>query len=336
MVAPQETAVRHIGTRAAAPRVLPMQLVGHSDGCPGRVLEYGPDAITAVFMVPADSSIFVGHYPHHPLLPGVFLVEAALQAIEFARRTESVQMQRLVQVKNLQLLRAIDPGQWITVEAQRIDSDTTSGSTLWRATLKCDSSRVASCTLGFADPAVESTDHEEGPLPALPDGFALSPAHIVSALAHRPPILMVDGAFRSFDGQQIRARKLVSLNEPCFGETTGIEHMDTLHFPQTLVLESLVQSAGLLMIDPAASVPYARRPLMIFGGIGDCRFIGDASPGEMLEHDIRLTRQLGDSAILNGRSWSNGRLVLQVTRLIVALKDPGGLTSRTPREDDRS
>ncbi len=45
-----------------------------------RVLEIGPDRIRAEKRLPEDLPVFQGHYPHHPLFPGVLLCEAVFQA----------------------------------------------------------------------------------------------------------------------------------------------------------------------------------------------------------------------------------------------------------------
>ncbi|MCE9593582.1 MAG: beta-hydroxyacyl-ACP dehydratase [Planctomycetes bacterium] len=45
-----------------------------------RVVEHSADAITTEWFVAEDAFFFRGHYPGFPLLPGVLLCEAAVQA----------------------------------------------------------------------------------------------------------------------------------------------------------------------------------------------------------------------------------------------------------------
>src|SRR5947209_18683572 len=45
-----------------------------------RVLSVGLDSIAAEAVVPAESPVFEGHFPGHPLVPGVLLVETMAQA----------------------------------------------------------------------------------------------------------------------------------------------------------------------------------------------------------------------------------------------------------------
>jgi len=45
-----------------------------------RVLTLAPESITAEALVPGASPVFEGHFPGHPLVPGVLLVETMAQA----------------------------------------------------------------------------------------------------------------------------------------------------------------------------------------------------------------------------------------------------------------
>ncbi|MDW7772347.1 MAG: 3-hydroxyacyl-ACP dehydratase FabZ family protein [Desulfobulbaceae bacterium] len=45
-----------------------------------RILEISRDSIVAEKHIPADLDFFKGHYPGHPLMPGVLLCEAVFQA----------------------------------------------------------------------------------------------------------------------------------------------------------------------------------------------------------------------------------------------------------------
>lgn len=53
---------------------------------------------------------FAGHFPHQPILPGVFLLEMSLRAAEFALRSDTGAPHRVRSVERLRFLNPILPG----------------------------------------------------------------------------------------------------------------------------------------------------------------------------------------------------------------------------------
>ena len=45
-----------------------------------RIVERSESSLTATKEIPKDLDVFKGHYPHHPVLPGVLICEAVFQA----------------------------------------------------------------------------------------------------------------------------------------------------------------------------------------------------------------------------------------------------------------
>ena len=63
--------------------------------------------------VPTDSTIFEGHFPGHPLMPGVLLIEAMAQTSGWLviARTRFARMPFLAAVKEVKLRTFVTPGQ---------------------------------------------------------------------------------------------------------------------------------------------------------------------------------------------------------------------------------
>ena len=86
-----------------------------------RILAIDPDArkITVEAQVPQHNTIFEGHFPGHPLMPGVLLIETMAQTsgwllislLNFER------MPFLAAVKEAKMRTFVTPGQTLTVEA---------------------------------------------------------------------------------------------------------------------------------------------------------------------------------------------------------------------------
>lgn len=84
-----------------------------------RVLSVGPGQIAAEATVPDQSPVFEGHFPGHPLVPGVLLVETMAQASGYLllARGDFARMPFLAAVKEAKLRSFVAPGTPLVVEA---------------------------------------------------------------------------------------------------------------------------------------------------------------------------------------------------------------------------
>jgi 3-hydroxyacyl-[acyl-carrier-protein] dehydratase len=76
--------------------------------------------IRAEAVVPTTSTIFEGHFPGHPLMPGVLLIESMAQASGWLiiGHTKFEKMPFLVGLKEVKLRTFVTPGQALTVSAK--------------------------------------------------------------------------------------------------------------------------------------------------------------------------------------------------------------------------
>ena len=76
--------------------------------------------IRAEAVVPTASTIFEGHFPGHPLMPGVLLIESMAQASGWLiiGRTKFEKMPFLAAVKEAKLRTFVTPGQLLTVSSK--------------------------------------------------------------------------------------------------------------------------------------------------------------------------------------------------------------------------
>lgn len=77
--------------------------------CIDAVLDVGPNNITIKKMLSANEELFKGHYPHHPVFPGIFLFETIQQAVvhhgdNFHGRV------RPVRIKKMRFFHPLKPG----------------------------------------------------------------------------------------------------------------------------------------------------------------------------------------------------------------------------------
>ena len=103
--------------------------------------------ISSEATVPTASTIFEGHFPGYPLMPGVLLIEAMAQTsgwlLVALKRFE--RMPFLASVKEAKLRTFVTPGQRLSITAH-LDHDG-SGYAVTKAKIKCDGKLICDATL---------------------------------------------------------------------------------------------------------------------------------------------------------------------------------------------
>ena len=112
-------------------------------------LDLGGRTIRVDAQVPHESTIFEGHFPGHPLMPGVLLIESMAQTSGwliigvngFAR------MPFLAAVKEAKLRTFVTPGQRLSLRAKLLHDG--SGYAMTKAAVEVDGKMVAESELTF-------------------------------------------------------------------------------------------------------------------------------------------------------------------------------------------
>jgi 3-hydroxyacyl-[acyl-carrier-protein] dehydratase len=116
-----------------------------------RIVELDLDArtIKAHAQVPQTSTIFEGHFPGHPLMPGVLLIESMAQASGWLiiGMTGFERMPFLAAVKSAKLRTFVSPGQVLLLTASILHEG--SGFAVTRATVAADGKTVADSEITF-------------------------------------------------------------------------------------------------------------------------------------------------------------------------------------------
>jgi len=129
-----------------------------------RVLELDPAAgrVRACCRVPFESPVFEGHFPGHPILPGVLMIEIIAQTggwlILALGRFEH--MAFLAKVSEAKLRGFVEPGRELTAEARLVHDG--SGYAVGAGHLEMDGRRVAEAEITyrtgpFPTPGLRST-----------------------------------------------------------------------------------------------------------------------------------------------------------------------------------
>lgn len=133
--------------------------------------------------------------------------------------------------------------------------------------------------------------------------FPLDVNAIRKLLPHRYPFLMVDRVIACEPGKHIVCIKNVSINEPFFqGHFPGHPVM-----PGVLVIEALAQAGGIL--SQLTQQADATGKLFYLVKIDNAKFSRMVVPGDCLELDVTLKRNIRNMALYSGIARVDGEQV---------------------------
>ena len=131
---------------------------------------------------------------------------------------------------------------------------------------------------------------------------------IMDLLPHRYPFLLVDKILDFVPNTSIRAIKNVTFNEQHFQG----HFPDYPLMPGVLIIESLAQTAGLLLLKsrPAGEL---KNKLFVFTGLEKVKFRRQVVPGDQLILDMNHVRNKMNVWKMTGAARVNGAIVCEAT-----------------------
>lgn len=112
-------------------------------------LDLGERTIRSEAQVPLTSSIFEGHFPGHPLMPGVLLIEAMAQTAGWLviAVTRFERMPFLAAVKEAKLRTFVKPGEMLALRAELVHEG--SGYAMTKASVSLEGKAVCNAEITF-------------------------------------------------------------------------------------------------------------------------------------------------------------------------------------------
>ncbi|MBG0567801.1 beta-hydroxyacyl-ACP dehydratase [Actinoplanes sp. NEAU-A11] len=149
---------------------------------------------------------------------------------------------------------------------------------------------------------------------------ALSAAAIRRLLPHRYPILLVDRVLELEPGRRLVSVKAVTCNEPCYARLGPDAGDEELAYPATLLVESWIQSAGVLGGSADVAVQPGDDRVMLAGALNGVEFHRRVYPGDLVRHEVELSRAIGETLLFEGSSSVGDEAVVTFDRCVVAYR----------------
>ena len=150
-------------------------------------------------------------------------------------------------------------------------------------------------------------------------------AQLCALLPQRYPMLLLDRVVEVRPGHSITAVKAVTGAEPCYRDLPDGAGPDHFRYPPALIVESFGQAAAVMWLldsralDAAGTVP-------MLAAVKDFRFEGDAYPGDVLRHEVRLDHAVDGAAFGTGEVYAGSRRIATVGSLLAVVRPSASVT----------
>ena len=263
-----------------------------------------------------NEPFFQGHFPGHPIMPGVLQVEAMKQLAEIAVRSEldpsgngDVYLWKLAKAK---FRNPNVPGDRAKVEITVNGIEDGVASITGTVSNSCGITCEAAFSLKMREKSAPTEMPELFNDYDRAAGFANEIGDIVGVMPHRFPFLLIDGV-RTMDETKAVAVKNLTGGEAMFMHTAD----DYAVMPETILCEIMAQAG----CNSVLARPENKGKLGLFAALMDSESFAPVYPGDQLVVDVDLPPARKTFGKGSGKIYVNGKVVFS-SSLMFAIVDP--------------
>ena len=272
------------------------------------------EKLTGLKVMTVNEEFFNGHFPNHPIMPGVLQIEAMKQLAELSARPELAKSDdediHIAKMEKVKFRKPVVPGDRLRISAELVDETPDSRRFRTKVCIGEDVASEALMTLKMRiipdpvamPPAVCEFDRT--------DAVPMDLAKLKELMPHRYPFLFIDYLARQ-DGENMVAVKNITVNDSFFRNAP-----DNMAMPESLLCEMAAQSG-------CASVlarPENAGKLGFFMAIDSMESLAPIIPGDQVVILINLPPSKSRFGKGSGEGVVNGKVVFRIS-LMFAIVD---------------
>jgi len=271
------------------------------------------EKLTGLKVMTVNEEFFNGHFPNHPIMPGVLQIEAMKQLAELSARPELAKSAEedihIAKMERVKFRKPVFPGDRICVTAELVGETDTTRQFRTRVCLGEDTASEALMTLAMRTiptptalpPAVCEYDRT--------DDVPMDLKRLKELMPHRFPFLFIDYLAKQ-DGENMIAIKNITVNDSFFRNAP-----DNMAVPESILCEMAAQSGCATVLGR----PENAGKIAVFMAIEDMESLAPIVPGDQIVIHINLPPSKSRFGKGNGYGEVDGKVVFKIALMFAVV-----------------